>query len=95
MTRQNRILANLAKLPEVAYVKNTGAGRICYDTEAPVIAVKRGEYGYHPIHTTATADELNERRGVTPAMREAMLVGSMFGWHVPGADPDTYHDLKV
>lgn len=36
-------------------------------------------------------DRLNELEGVTPAQASAMAVGSMFGWHVPGADPDNYN----
>jgi hypothetical protein len=28
---------------------------------------------------------MNEKLGVSPAHAEAMLVGSMFGWDVPGA----------
>jgi hypothetical protein len=74
----------LRGLPEVAYVENRwnkskGA--------SPVIAVKRGESGYYPIFTNLTADELNEHAGVSLEQREAMYNGSLFGWHVPGADP--------
>ena len=36
------------------------------------------------------ADELNENLGVTPAQRQAMEIGSMVGWDVPGADPGNY-----
>ena len=36
------------------------------------------------------ADELNEKLGVTPAQRQAMEIGSMAGWDVPGADPKNY-----
>lgn len=80
-------LGQVSKLPPVAYIDNSwnkspGA--------PPVIAVKRGESGYYPIFTNCTADELNERLGVTPAQRQAMHVGSMCGWHCPGADPATY-----
>lgn len=73
------------KLPERAYIDNS------HDKSpgaAPVIAVKRGERGFWPIFTQQTADELNEAEGVTPAQREAMHIGSMFGWDAPGADPD-------
>lgn len=37
-------------------------------------------------------DELNEGLGVTKAQRKAMEVGSMFGFDVPGINPD-YYDL--
>ena len=35
-------------------------------------------------------DELNGNLGVTPAQRQAMEIGSMAGWAVPGADPSSY-----
>ena len=38
------------------------------------------------------ADELNENLGVTPIQRQAMEVGSMVGWDVPGADPVKYQE---
>lgn len=77
-------------LPPIAYVDNKAK---IYVGGAPVIAVKRGEPGYHPIHTKLTADELNALEGVTPAQREAMLCGSMFGWHLKGADPEFHTAL--
>ena len=36
--------------------------------------------------------EINREIGVTPAQAEAMKVGSMFGWNVPGADPKSYDE---
>lgn len=74
--------------PEMAACKMPGTGEL--------IMVKRGERGYWPFvrpEDKAAADRFNERRGVTPAIREAMLVGSMFGWRVPGADLDKAGDL--
>lgn len=80
---RDRELANRG-LPEVAYIDNSwnkSAGA------APVIAVKRGESGYYPIFTEQSVDDLNASCGVTVAQREAMHIGSMAGWHVPGANP--------
>jgi hypothetical protein len=34
----------------------------------------------------------NENLCVTPAQASAMLVGVLFGWHVPGADPGLYDE---
>lgn len=72
------------KLPDHCYSTNQLNGR--------VIAIKFGESGYYPIETKATADELNAVLGVTKAQVEAMVVGSMFGWDCPGANPDMYDD---
>ncbi len=77
-------------LPRIAYVDNHDG---IYGDEAPVIAIKRGESGYFPIHSTLTADELNALEGVTPAQREAMLTGAMFGWHVSGAEPSMHEHV--
>lgn len=38
---------------------------------------------------------LNDAAGVSPLQAECMLVGSMFGWEVPGADPDHYNADEV
>jgi hypothetical protein len=70
-------------LPRLAFIDN----RHGHYGPSPVIAVRRGERGYYPIQTTATAEALNERSGVTTEQVEAMHVGSMFGWDVPGAFP--------
>lgn len=61
---------------------------------SPVIAVKRGEAGYHPIHTRKTALEINQAEGVTRAQAQAMYAGSMFGWDSPGAHPNAYPELE-
>ncbi len=77
-------------LPEIAYIDNA------WDKSqgaSPVIAVKRGESGYYPIFTTLSADQLNAQSGVSTAQREAMHLGSMVGWHAPGAHPSVHEQL--
>lgn len=78
---------NLQKLPE-----------LCYDvhdvTGAPVI-LKRGETGFYEtdwpaLHAEEVVTRKNAALGVTPAQREAMKAGSLFGFHTAMADPDTY-----
>lgn len=71
-------------LPEVAFIDNSRR----VNGDSPVIGVRRGQTGYYPVWTNLTADELNQDNGVTPAQREAMHNGSLFGWEVPGADPN-------
>lgn len=84
------VLETLKKLPAECYSTLPSNPR-------QLIGIHRGVPGYTPlkIHdTTAQADEqverMNAARGVTAAQLEAMIIGSQFGWHVPGADPDLY-----
>ncbi len=72
-------------LPEMAFVDNRHDKS---PNAPPVIGIRRGESGYHPIFTNRTAAQLNAMYGVTEAQRIAMQNGSLFGWEVPGAFPD-------
>ena len=77
----------------------SGLPKLCYamnDTTKRLIIIKRGEEGYHELQddeslvlaeTLGVVDKLNETLKVTPAQREAMIAGSMFGWNIPAADP--------
>lgn len=78
-----------------------GLPELCFSTlhtTGDLICIKRGETGYYPSkwdtgdkeRNVELADELNENLGVTPIQRQAMEVGSMAGWDVPGADPKRY-----
>lgn len=67
------------------------------DNPAPYGLVTPGERGFSPIYSPlpiADIDAIVARkyatRAPTPAEREAALVGSMFGWDCPGADPARY-----
>ena len=63
-----------------------------------LIMVKRGVKGYTPQREDVipwgpeNKDALNKRLGVTKAQENAMISGSMFGWHVPAANPANYDD---
>ena len=74
---------------------------LCFSTlrsTGQLICIERGESGYYPSdwdtgdkeRNVELADQLNEELGVTPAQRQAMEIGSMAGWDVPGADPANY-----
>ncbi len=82
---------HLQVLPEQVYFDvdagrvRAGAHEIDVHTDWPVVAAKRGEQGYFPIQTRRTAAELNEP-GIEADVLEAMLVGSIFGWHLPIVD---------
>ena len=58
--------------------------------ENKIIIIKYGESGYYPTEYTGNAMEYNEKIGVTREQVEAMKVGSMFGWDVPGVNPEFY-----
>lgn len=79
-----------------------GLPELCFvvlPTTKEVVMVHRGEMGYSPTregnlpwYGQETADVLNGDLGTTKAQVAAMFVGSMFGWDVPGANPDTYDE---
>jgi hypothetical protein len=86
------VLATLQKLPPKVFIKNEHNG--LFSTDAPVVCIKRGERGYYPIYTSLTAEELNKEHNPDEFQIEAMHLGSLCGWEVPGADPD-YHRKAV
>ena len=67
-------------------------------TENMIGIVVREEMGYYPYVKPRVAgeearkavDELNADIGVSKAEAMAMQIGSMFGWHVPGARVETW-----
>lgn len=79
-------------LPELCYSVHESTGEL--------IVIKRGECGYHQTDYSTNdkernvelADHLNEKLGVDMWQRQAMEVGSICGWDVPGADPAKYQE---
>jgi hypothetical protein len=60
------------------------AACVQHQCDAPVIAVKAFERGFCPIYTRLTPEELNHGKFSEKEI-DAALLGSMFGWNVPGA----------
>jgi len=58
-------------------------------TDGKPILVKRGEIGYWAA-PNIDVDGYNSRKGITPAQKDAMQTGSVFGFNIPGADPLNY-----
>lgn len=82
---------NYDKLPNFCW------GVVTVEKGFGLILIAKGERGYHPtdyepFDTYEAADEfcnrLNKQIDVESNVRKAMENGSMFGWHVPGADPE-------
>lgn len=80
MTIENKAIENMDKLPDHCAALNPS-------TKQPILILK-GEIGYHPAPSGLNVDDYNKRHGISKAQQQAMLIGSMFGWEVPGADPD-------
>lgn len=81
------LLETLKKLPEMCGARKP-------DDNAP-IAIRRGIMGYSPWCAGISPEKFNELKGIKPVVVEAMIAGSMFGFHVPGADPDIYTPTQV
>lgn len=69
-------------LPKVYAARNPADG-------SPIL-IKRGKIGFLPLTGNASPEECNEAWGVSKEQAQAMLVGSISGWHVIGADPANY-----
>ena len=75
----------------------------CYSmlsAENKLIKIVKGESGYHGLcqldeHGRKTVDAKNQAIGVSKAQEAAMVIGSMFGWDKPGADPKNYDDQGI
>ena len=90
-TEDERFSPHIAQgLPELCYSVHESTGEL--------IVIKRGECGYHQTdyntddkeRNVDLADRLNKKLGVDMWQRQAMEVGSICGWDVPGADPAKY-----
>ena len=78
-----------------------GLPKFCFviaPTEPNLVLVILGGTGYSHTKIPATDKNLdfyNGRLCVTNGQAEAMLVGSVFGWDVPGANPQVYDDTGI
>lgn len=87
------VLETLQKLPAEAFT-------VLLSDPCLVIGIRRGERGYVPLRRKATeaearafADEMNDGHATADQVK-AMEAGSMFGWEIPAADPDTWKALR-
>lgn len=73
-------------LPEICFAMN--------DVNNKVVILKKGILGYFNYDnvSNSSVDELNDSIGVIKTQVAAMKVGSMFGWDVPGANPENYDE---
>jgi len=86
----NTVIPLRSSLPETCYSVLPGTHDI--------VLLKKGDSGYYKTDITASnideakeiVEEYNAKCNISKAQAEAMQAGSMFGWEVPGADPNNY-----
>ena len=100
---RNRINAEIEYVAERTH-KPPFLPPFCYalmPSNGELIKIERGCKGYEQTQYGATrdaetnrklADNHNHEIGVTRAQEEAMLAGSLFGWHTKAADPRSYDE---
>lgn len=81
---KRELVEKLQDLPQVCYARLLSDGH-------PIL-LKRGVVGYWLTNPGVSPEDANERMGVNVAQEEAMIVGSLCGFDVPGADPLNYTD---
>ena len=59
-----------------------------------IIMLKYGMSGYCETEYTGDPMDYNKAINVTESQMKAMVCGSMFGWDVPGANPEFYEELE-
>lgn len=70
------------------------AAALYHITDKTPIMVRRGHRGFWKLPDNFPVDAYNMAHNVSPAHREAMEIGSIFGFDVPGADPLNHLDLN-
>lgn len=72
----------LEDLPEICCVKPS--------KDDEWVMVQRGVQGHYPMHRRIDPLQYNRDIELTAPQYEAMLAGSVFGFDVPGADPECW-----
>jgi hypothetical protein len=88
---------NILKLPDHCFSVCNTTGRVIKLCAGMSGFYDQSKYAYiqdkakKMMTSEQIAQELNDELGITPAQREAMDAGSMWGWEVPGANVDNYN----
>lgn len=92
---------NISKLPEYCYSQLNTTGEVIKICSGMSGFYRQEQFMYikrelqHGVSRKDLVNKLNIKLGVTPEQKEAMEIGSMFGWEVPGANADMYETIVV
>ena len=88
----SQVIPMRSTLPDNCYCVLPGSDEIIIVRKGESGYYRTDKYGHDRAQALAIVDECNEIGGVSKAQAAAMLAGSMFGWHIPGADPKNYDE---